>query len=553
MRLSALGDSAIVLTLAESVDAAAIARTRRLATELERHRPAGVADVVPAFASVTVFYDVTRIAGFDALCAELEKTAARCAAELSTAVPRHVEIPVCYGGEFGPDLADVATHAGLSAAEAVAVHAGAVYEVHAIGFVPGFAYLGGLPEKLHTPRRATPRRVVPPGSVGIGGNQTGVYPLATPGGWNLIGRTPLCLFDPTRNEPALLRAGDRVRFCAIEPREMAGPRVDDANAPGRSDEIAAPAIASSQARLSVLKAGMFTTVQDLGRPGFRASGVPPGGAADPIAARVANLLVGNPEEAAGLEFTLVGPELRFESAALVALGGAAFPGLPAWQPVRIPAGTELRLGPASRGCRGFLAVAGGVEVPPVLGSRSTYVRGGIGGRCGRPLRDGDVLGVAEYGRRIRGHWHIDERILPPYAHEPLVRIVPGAQSEEFDSALVTEVYRVTSHSDRMGLRLSGPPVAKRNGGGSTSSTVAAGTIQVPPDGQPIVLLADAQTIGGYPQVAHVIAVDLPLVAQLRPGDAVRFEAVTLAEAHRLALAREHALAVLRAGIAEKFL
>jgi KipI family sensor histidine kinase inhibitor len=551
MRLSALGDSAIVLTVAENLDAGAIARTHRLAAELQRNRPAGVVDVVPAFASVTVFYEVTKTAGFDALCAELEKSAARCAAETAAGQPRQVEIPVCYDGEFGPDLPAVAAHAGLSPADAAALHSGAGYDVHAIGFVPGFAYLSGLPEKLHVPRRATPRRSVPPGSVGIGGNQTGVYPLATPGGWNLIGRTQLRLFDAARAEPALLRAGDRVRFRAIEAREMTEPPAP--GAPGATDEIGPAAAVRSQANLSVLKAGMFTTVQDLGRTGYRASGVPVSGAADAIGARVANLLVGNPEDAAGLEFTLIGPELRFESAALVALGGAEFPGLPTWQPVRIAAGTVLRLGAAARGCRGFLAVAGGVEVPVVLGSRSTYARGGFGGLCGRALRDGDLLGVAEYGRRIRGHWHIDERILPPYSPEPVVRIVPGAEAGEFEPALCSERYRVTSHSDRMGLRLSGPPLVRKIASASTSSTVAPGTIQVPPDGQPIALLADAQTIGGYPQAAHVIAVDLPLIAQLRPGDAVRFQSVTLAVAHRLALAREHALAVLRAGIAEKFL
>lgn len=221
MTLSPLGDSAIVAALGGSLDEPALLRARALAAELGHHPPAGVVDVVPAFATVTVFYDPARIAGYAQLCAEIEARATRADATLVTQEARVVEIPVCYGGDFGPDLAAVATHSGLAADKVVALHSGANYLVHAVGFAPGFAYLGRLPEKIHTPRRATPRTSVPAGSVGIGGAQTGVYPLATPGGWNLIGRTPLRLFDAARGEPALLRAGDRVTFCAIAPEEFA--------------------------------------------------------------------------------------------------------------------------------------------------------------------------------------------------------------------------------------------------------------------------------------------------------------------------------------------
>ncbi len=221
MTLTPLGDSAVVVALGSGLDETGLRRVGALAAALERDRPAGVVDVVPAFASVTVFYDVAQVGGYERLCREIATRAERVETADLRREARVIEIPVCYGSEGGADLADVAAQAGLSSEEVVALHAGGDYLVQAIGFAPGFAYLGGLPEKIHTPRRPTPRTVVPAGTVGIGGAQTGVYPLMTPGGWNLIGRTPLRLFDGGSQEPALLRAGDRVTFRAINAEEFA--------------------------------------------------------------------------------------------------------------------------------------------------------------------------------------------------------------------------------------------------------------------------------------------------------------------------------------------
>jgi len=220
MTLSPLGDSAIVAALGSGPDEPTLLRARALAAVLARHPPAGVVDVVPAFTTVTVFYDPARIAGYAQLCTEIEACAIRADAALLTQDARVVEIPVCYGRDFGPDLATVAGHCRLTEDRVVALHCGANYLVQAVGFAPGFGYLGGLPEKIHTPRRDTPRTSVPAGSVGIGGAQTGVYPLASPGGWNLIGRTPLALFDGARGEPARLHTGDRVTFVAITPEQF---------------------------------------------------------------------------------------------------------------------------------------------------------------------------------------------------------------------------------------------------------------------------------------------------------------------------------------------
>jgi inhibitor of KinA len=220
MTLSPLGDAAVVLELGHGISESTLASVRALAAALTRDPPAGVVDVVPAFVSVTVFYDPPRIGSYEQLCAELKNRAGRVISTASPIPARLVEIPVCYGGEFGPDLAPVAARCGLGTDEVIALHSGAEYTVYAIGFAPGFPYLGGLPAKLHTPRRSTPRTLVPAGSVGIGSGQTGIYPLATPGGWNLIGRTPLALFRLRKNPPALLHAGDRVKFRSISAEEF---------------------------------------------------------------------------------------------------------------------------------------------------------------------------------------------------------------------------------------------------------------------------------------------------------------------------------------------
>lgn len=301
----------------------------------------------------------------------------------------------------------------------------------------------------------------------------------------------------------------------------------------------------------VRRAGMQTTVQDFGRIGYRADGVPLSGAMDAFALRLANILVGNDERAPALEFTLLGPELEFAGDALVAATGGEFGGVPLCQPTFVPANTTLKFSAARAGCRGYLAVAGGFDVARVLDSASTYLRAKLGGFEGRALREGDVLRTVPATRRVDSHWRIDPQILPAYSPNPVIRVLRGSQAAEFGRTFFESPYKVTAQSDRMGFRLKGPTLVRHSQAELRSGTVVPGTIQVPPDGQPIVLTADAQTIGGYPQIAHVVSVDLPLVAQLRPGDAMTFQEVLLDEAHELALARERSLAMLRHGVAQK--
>jgi antagonist of KipI len=303
--------------------------------------------------------------------------------------------------------------------------------------------------------------------------------------------------------------------------------------------------------IGVKRPGMQTTVQDLGRTGYRADGAPLSGAMDPFALRLANLLVGNAENTAALEFSLLGPELEFFHEALIALTGANFGDLPMWQPLRVPARTVIRLNAAREGCRGYLAIAGGFQVPAIMGSASTFVRGGFGGCEGRALREGDALRAPDIIRHVADHWRVDPHILPSYSSAPQIRVVRGAQASEFGRTFFESSYAVTAQSDRMGFRLKGATLLRHSTAEFRSATVAPGTIQVPADGQPIVLMADAQTIGGYPQIAHVASVDLPLIAQLRPGDTLTVTEISLERAHELALARERAVAMLRHGLAQK--
>ena len=230
MTFTALGDTAVVVALGTGIDESVLPRVRALTALLGHDRPAAIVDIVPAYATVTVFYEPARLTAgpgrpYEQICRIITERARPLESEAKkkpATAARSMEIPVSYGGEHGPDLSEVAQLCGLDVTEVMTLHAKGDYLVHAIGFAPGFPYLGGLPAKLHTPRRTTPRASVAAGSVGIGGAQTGIYPLTTPGGWQIIGRTPLVLFrSGSEGEPALLRVGDRVKFRAITPEEFA--------------------------------------------------------------------------------------------------------------------------------------------------------------------------------------------------------------------------------------------------------------------------------------------------------------------------------------------
>jgi antagonist of KipI len=322
---------------------------------------------------------------------------------------------------------------------------------------------------------------------------------------------------------------------------------------------------------NVRSAGFLTSIQDLGRTGFRQSGVSVGGALDSHALRVANALVGNDDNAAGIEATLGTLRLHFDDERVVAWCGGAFAvrindeALPPGHPGLVAKGEELTMVAPTDGGRAWLAISGGINAPLILGSRSTDLRGNFGGHQGRALRDGDELALGVKERpRSRGTDKVRRRFqtAAPWGapatwattgnRNALLRIVRGTDWDRFTTeaqeAVVTQSFAVTPDSDRMGARLDGPELERIEAADLLSEAVAPGTLQVPPNGKPILLLGDCQTIGGYPKIAHVITVDLPIAAQLWPGDAVRFREVSLAEAQDFLREREEDFARFRVGL-----
>jgi antagonist of KipI len=316
-------------------------------------------------------------------------------------------------------------------------------------------------------------------------------------------------------------------------------------------------------KLSIVRAGPLTSVQDLGRAGHRAFGVSTGGALDHFAARIANLVVGNSPETALLETTLGGTRFRFDDTRRVAWCGGDFAvtidelPIPAGRCAMIKSGEEIKMEGSRRGCRVWLAISGGIEVEKVLDSRSTDLRAGFGGFAGRALRDGDELPLGEHPRPSSetgrlASWSAPREWVLSARPAPRLRVTRGTEWEMLTQKARNAFWRtnfmVGSQADRMGARLEGAELARRHQSELLSEGVVPGTVQLTNDGHPILLLGDCQTIGGYPKIAHVITVDLPVAAQLSPGDVVGFEEVTTREAIELFRARQRELELFQAGL-----
>ena len=547
LRVRDAGESALLVELGNDIDPLVNARAVAAAAKVRAANVTGVRDVVPTFRSVAVYFDplVTDVGRLKVL---LEDAATTAVSAVSGG--RSIDVPVFYGGEAGPDLAEVAAYAASSPEDVIARHASIEYRVYMLGFLPGFAYMGRVPPEIAMPRKATPRRRVPGGSVGIAGPQTAIYPAASPGGWQIIGRTPLRVFDAGRTPAALLAPGDRVRFVPERGKPPEARMYGKPAEAGLHDRHSGARLSSVESGFSrivtVLRPGLFTTVQDSGRWGHQSSGVPVSGALDAVSHRLANALVGNERGVATLEVTLIGPELRFETDATVAVTGADLSPsqdgvpVPANTPVRFRRGNVLRFGERRNGARAYVGFDGGVDVPAVLGSRATHAVSGIGGVAGRPVAAGDRLPL---GTAVHRPFHRQGEVAPvSFRGGVRVRVLPGPQDDFFPSdafdTLQRQRFNVAPQSDRMGYRLVGarlPRLAVRE---MISDATFVGAIQVPASGEPILLMADRQTTGGYPQIATVISADLPLAAQLAPGDWIEFRICSYAEAVAALVAQE---------------
>lgn len=535
-----LGDHALLVGVADP------AAARRLAGALRAAGGQIVREVVGGLATVMVAFDPEESPGAEA---------DRRLSWLTGVVKEAVESPADeVGGQLhaipcrfdGPDLAEVAEAAGCSPEEVIERVTSRPLTVAAMGFSPGFAYLAGLPDEFRrVARRASPRPSVPAGSVALANGYAAVYPSASPGGWQLIGRTGTPLFTSRVPPYARLAAGDLVRFVAAY--EVAEVEVDqDPPAPGPEGTVGARPV------FTVLEPGLRTVLQDGGRRGLADIGVPVAGPADPYSFTLANRLVGNRDDAGALEVTARGPLLHCLRPAFVAAVGASPDLRVEGQPVSpgrvvpLGAGQQLSVGTVRGGLRSYLAVGGGVIGTQVLGSCASDQLTGLGPG---PLGRGATLWAAALRTPLGDHlgdgpggWLDDGTVA--------LRVVPGPHSEWFVpgalAALASVRFRVEPASNRVGLRLASEGAAPTllTGGGDEldSQGVVTGAVQVPPHGHPVILLPDHATMGGYPVIAVVVAADHGLLGQCGPGVAVTLVPISFEEAADALAARRRAMA-----------
>lgn len=445
---------------------------------------------------------------------------------------RLVTIDAVYDGE---DLAEVGRLTGLGPDGVVAAHTGQVWTVAFGGFAPGFGYMVGENQVLDVPRRSSPRTVVPAGSVALAGNYSAVYPQQSPGGWQLIGRTAARMWDLGREQPALAAPGDRVQFRPV--REL----VEVAAPAPHAHEADVPAVPSG---LRILSPGLQSLIQDLGRPGHTGLGVGAAGALDRSALRRANRLVGNPPSAAAVETVAGGLTVQAVGDQILAVTGA--PGelalrqahedsedadaylernIPSAEPFALLDGEVLTVGAPQRGFRSYLAVRGGVAAEEVLGSCSTDTLSGLGPA---PLAAGDVLyaGDATVSQVVSS-----PELQPDFPGQgvTVLDVVPGPREDWFDAAEVESFYsqewEVTPRSNRVGMRLAGKALQRSREGELPSEGTMTGALQVPPEGMPVLFLADHPVSGGYPVIGVVVDHQLDLAGQVPIGARIRFRRV----------------------------
>jgi KipI family sensor histidine kinase inhibitor len=539
-----LGDRAFLIGVADAATARAVAEELRSALD-------SGAEVVCGAATVMVHVTDADAALGPALdVVDTVRGATRWSTSGSPAAPsRIVTIPCRFDG---PDLEEVAALAGVRPDEVAGLVTAHPLTAAVVGFSPGFAYLDGLPAPLQrVPRRSRPRPVVPAGSVAIANGHAAVYPTASPGGWHLVGRTGFALFDAARSPYAVLAPGDRVHFT-----------VADAGHPVEPAPVAAPpwsVPAGARAVFEIEAPGLRAVVQDRGRRAVAAVGVPAAGPADPVAFALANQLTGNESGSGALELTGGGTRLRCLGACHVAVVGAApevrVDGTSerAGQLLPLDAGQLLEIGRQRAGWRTYLAVAGGILGPEWFASAGTDELTGLGAG---PLAAGDVMQAGAWAPPLGDHLVAGGVTVTDVDPTSVVelRVLPGPHAERFADEgvgrLGQTVFVVQPESNRVGVRLraeTGAPVVwERSGrGGLDSQGVVTGAVQVPPDGDPVVLLPDHATLGGYPVLAVVVVADHGLLGQCAPGTRVRLVPVTPAEADeaRQVARREMARAV----------
>ena len=511
----------------------------------------GITDIVPSYAAILIAFNPlvtdgeevkTTLEGIILSSSEESKN--------NSSKRKVIDIPVLYGREYGPDLQSVSAHTGLSEDEIIRLHTEPEYPVYMLGFLAGFPYLGGMNQSLKTPRLSSPRLSVPAGSVGIAEGQTGIYPVESPGGWQIIGRTPVKLYNPEGSSPFLLSPGDYVKFVPIGEDEF-NSYISNETSPEKENDLKS---SSEEPSFTISFSGPLTTVQDLGRHGYMDKGLSICGAMDPAQLIKLNLMVGNEPDLAGIEATFITPKIEFHKDTILSISGIPFP-------LYAKEGDILESYTMTRGIRTYFAFHGGIDSPISLGSRSTDMKNKIGGfDRGRKISSGDSITLGDSDLSIS---ELKEALnvvplssisIPEYldslVQEPVyeIYITRGPQFNDLSpnslNLLLESQYKVSPSSDRMGIRLDGPSLEFSDGcdGNIITDGLFPGAIQITPSGQPIIMNADAQTSGGYSKPLYIASCSKEKVAQLRPGDSIRFTLIKTQDA--VSLWRKHPLSIL---------
>ena len=517
------------------VELADLDQTLALLASLQRHPPHGVEELVPAARTILVEYRASATRA-ETLVQDIAARSLTQGAERSDTL---IEIPVHYNGE---DLAEVAQILGITPEEVVRRHTGSEFTVAFTGFAPGFAYLSGGDPVLNVPRRSTPRTRLPAGSVGLAGTFSGVYPQASPGGWQIIGTTPVAMWDITRAQPALLQPGYRVRFVDIATKNIAASAYSE-SAGGQKDPKPSGRtqhhLAAGHTALQVRATGLLTVFQDLGRHGQARQGVSASGAMDQAALKAANRLVGNASNAAALETVGGGLQLRSVGDNVVAVTGADAVltlttadgqrwSVPRYEPVALADGDMLAVGQPTAGARCYVAVRGGFAEAPVMGSCATDTLAHVGPA---PVAVGDWLAVRPApATSVVAAPELPPADLPTLEQEVVLDVVMGPRTDWFTPEAIARFaaqrWQVTPQSNRVGLRLAGEvPLDRAITGELPSEGTALGALQVPPSGQPVLFLADHPLTGGYPVIGCVAPYHLDRAGQIPVGAWLRFNPI----------------------------
>ncbi|UWU25408.1 urea amidolyase family protein (plasmid) [Rhizobium sp. CB3060] len=507
------------------VELADLEATLTLLDALQADRPDGVLEFVPAARTLLVRFDpliTSRTVLIDTIaCVDLSSRSDRRGETF--------DIPVTYDGE---DLNDVANHLGWSVEEVVRRHTQATYTVAFTGFAPGFAYMTCDDPAFDVPRRQSPRVRIPAGSVALGGKFGGIYPTDSPGGWQLLGRTPLKMWDTSRDRAALLAPGDRVRFL-----DMArAPAVSVADAPAAFSKRATSS--RDEMGLRVTRADRPALFQDLGRPGQAGQGVSESGALDRTSLIEANLCVGNPRGAAAIEIAYGGFAIKADRPVTLAVAGASSPMTiragdgrsvlaPLTRPFALDAGDELTLEFPSEGTRSYLAIRGGFHIETILNSAATDTLAKVGPS---PIVAGDVLLPANEPASAVDPCRPAAWSLPKAGDTVTLDVMLGPRTDWFtEKGLVTllgQEWQVTAESSRVGVRIAGAePLERTESAELQSEGTPLGAIQVPHSGQPVLFLADHPLTGGYPVIGVVARHHLDLASQIPIGANIRFNAI----------------------------